>query len=298
MLVVAIDIGGTFTDLMAFDDQTGRFSDAKSLTTPSHLVQGIIDCIKKSGLQSSAIDELIHGSTTAINTLIERKGAKTGLIVTQGTRDVLTIGREIRYELYDLNLELPKPLVAEDKRLEAGERMDVEGNVVQALAPIEMDRLMAALGKLDIDAVGVCFLHAYVNDAHEKQVEAAIRARFPKLAVSISSNIAREIREFERASTVAANAYVGPQTSEYIAEFHRNLRAGGFEGSLLMMGSHGGVLSTERVRREPIALVESGPVGGCIGAGGTACDTGAGEYCSGGVCVPGGGCNAPSTRAR
>jgi N-methylhydantoinase A len=281
---IAVDIGGTFTDGLAVLTPGGRIWVAKTLTTPrdpGEAVTTVIADLLRQVTQANAtadvtanVTEVVHGTTLVTNTLIERKGAKTGLIVTQGTRDVLTIGREIRYELYDLNLELPKPLVAEDKRLEAGERMDVEGNVVQALAPIEMDRLMAALGKLDIDAVGVCFLHAYVNDAHEKQVEAAIRARFPKLAVSISSNIAREIREFERMSTVAANAYVQPLVADYLDKLDTCVHNLAPKAPLRIMISSGGFTSGAAAAQTPIQLLESGPAGGVLSAMNTARNAG------------------------
>ena len=155
MLVVAIDIGGTFTDLMAFDDQTGRFSDAKSLTTPSHLVQGIIDCIKKSGLQSSAIDELIHGSTTAINTLIERKGAKTGLLVTQGMRDVYIIGRGNRPESYNLFFHKHRPLVPRHLTVEAKERVLASGEVLEPLDAKSVEEACRLFNEKGVKAVAV-----------------------------------------------------------------------------------------------------------------------------------------------
>ena len=277
---IAVDIGGTFTDGLAVITPGGRIWVAKTLTTPrdpGEAVTTVIADLLRQVTQANAaaaVTEVVHGTTLVTNTLIERKGAKTGLIVTQGTRDVLTIGREIRYELYDLNLELPKPLVAEEQRLEAAERMDVEGNVVQALAHTEMARLMDALATLDIEAVGVCFLHAYVNDAHEKQVEAAIRARFPKLAVSISSNIAREIREFERMSTVAANAYVQPLVADYLDKLDTRVHDLAPKAPLRIMISSGGFTSGAAAAQTPIQLLESGPAGGVLSALNTARNAG------------------------
>lgn len=160
MLVVAVDIGGTFTDLMAFDDQTGRFSDSKALSTPSQLVVGIINCIKKSGLASSDIDELIHGSTTAINTLIERKGAKTGLIVTQGMRDVYIIGRGNRPESYNLFFHKHRPLVPRHLTCEVKERLLASGEVLEKLDRSSVERAANYLKEKGVEAVAVCFIHS------------------------------------------------------------------------------------------------------------------------------------------
>jgi N-methylhydantoinase A len=275
---IAVDIGGTFTDGLAVLTPGGRIWVAKTLTTPRDpgeaVTTVIVDLLRQVAVARSdlkaSVTEVVHGTTLVTNTLIERKGARTGLIVTQGTRDVLTIGREIRYELYDLNLEIPQPLVAVDKRLEAAERMDVEGNVVQPLAPAEIARLMDALAGLNVEAVGVCFLHAYVNDAHEKQVEAAIRQRFPGITVSISSGIAREIREFERMSTVAANAYVQPLVADYLNKLDARVHDLAPAAPLRIMVSSGGFTSGKAAAETPILLLESGPAGGVLSALNTA----------------------------
>ena len=287
---IAVDIGGTFTDGLVVLTPGGRIWVAKSLTTPHDPGEAVttvmVDLLRQvaeahgevssRGTERVAerVGEVVHGTTLVTNTLIERKGAKTGLIVTQGTRDVLTIGREIRYELYDLNLQIPQPLVAQDKRLEAAERMDVEGCVVQPLAQSEIERLMDALAGLNVEAVGVCFLHAYVNDAHEKQIEAAIHRRFPQLAVSISSNIAREIREFERMSTVAANAYVQPLMAEYLNRLDARVHALTPKAPLRIMVSSGGFTSGKAAAETPILLLESGPAGGVLSALNTARNAG------------------------
>ena len=202
---IAVDIGGTFTDGLAVISPGNRIWVGKTLTTPDDPGEAVttvmVDLLKQiaaaRGDGKRDVDDVVHGTTLVTNTLIERKGARTGLVVTQGTRDVLTIAREIRYDLYDLNLEIPQPLVAEDKRLEVDERLDVSGSVVKPLAQAELDGLLDQLGTLDIEAVAVCLLHAYVNDVHEKQIATAVKKRFPKLAISISSGIAREIRESE-----------------------------------------------------------------------------------------------------
>jgi len=273
---IAVDIGGTFTDGLAVLTPGGRIWVGKTLTTPRDPGEAVTtvmeDLLRQIALArlDAGVDEVVHGTTLVTNTLIERKGATTALIVTQGTRDVLTIGREIRYELYDLNLELPTPLVAEDKRIEVAERMDVEGRVVTALTSTEIERVVNALATMNVEAVGVCFLHAYVNDAHERQVEAAIRVRFPKLAVSISSGIAREIREFERMSTVAANAYVQPLVADYLARLDGRVHALAPRAPLRIMVSSGGFTSGKAAAQMPIQLLESGPAGGVLSALNTA----------------------------
>lgn len=168
MLVVAIDIGGTFTDLMGFDDKTGRFIEAKSLTTPQQLVQGIVNCIRECGIDATAIDELLHGSTTAINTLIERKGAKTGLIVTRGTRDAYIIGRGNRPESYNLFFHRHEPLVARHLTREVEERTRSSGEVYAPLEENSVEDACRALKAEGVEAVAVCFLHAYANPEHER----------------------------------------------------------------------------------------------------------------------------------
>ena len=279
---IAVDIGGTFTDGLAVLTPGGRIWVAKSLTTPHDpgvaVTTVITDLLRQiAGVRGTAqanVTEVVHGTTLVTNTLIERKGAKTGLIVTKGTRDVLTIGREIRYELYDLNLELPTPLVAEDKRLEVDERLDVYGEVVKPLTEAALERLLDDVAKLDVEAVAVCLLHAYVNDVHEKQIEAAIRSRCPKLAVSISSNIAREIREFERMSTAAANAYVQPLVAAYLARLDTRVHELAPKAPLRIMVSSGGFTSGKAAAETPILLLESGPAGGVLSALNTARNAG------------------------
>jgi N-methylhydantoinase A len=264
MLVVAIDIGGTFTDLMAFDDQTGRFADAKSLTTPSHLAQGILDCIKKSGLQSDTINELIHGSTTAINTLIERKGAKTGLLVTQGMRDVYIIGRGNRPESYNLFFHKHRPLVPRHLTVEAKERVLASGDVLDALDPASVEAACKLFNEKGVKAVAVCFLHSYTSPEHEKKAGEIIRKNMPGVYLSLSHEILREYREFERMSTTVVNAYIGPVVGGYVQGLEKDLRGIGFKGDLTIMQSNGGVMTPEVATQRPVAMMESGPVGGII----------------------------------
>src|SRR6187200_2225507 len=264
MIVVAIDIGGTFTDLIGFDEQAGKFVEAKSLTTPAQLGQGIINCIKKSGLAASAIDELIHGSTIAINTLIERKGAKTGLVVTRGTRDVYIIGRGNRPESYNLFFHRHQPLVSRRMTLEIEERLLASGDVDTPLKKSSMAAACKALKTEGVEAVAVCFLHAYANPEHERTAGEMIRKAMPGVYLSLSHDILREYREFERMSTTVVNAYIGPKVGGYVKSLKSSLGDIGFRGNLSIMRSNGGVMTPEVATERPVAMMESGPVGGII----------------------------------
>jgi N-methylhydantoinase A len=264
VIFVAIDIGGTFTDLIGFDEAAGRFVEAKSLTTPAQLVQGIIDCIRKSGIAPSAIDELVHGSTIAINTLIERKGAKTGLIVTKGTRDVYIIGRGNRPEAYNLLFHRHRPLLPRHLTCEVEERMLSTGEVHRQLDRTSVAEACRAMVAEGVEAVAVCFLHSYVNPAHERAAGEAIRAAMPAAYLSLSHDILREYREFERMSTTVVNAYIGPKVGGYVKSLKSNLGDIGFRGALSIMRSNGGVMTPEIATERPAAMMESGPVGGII----------------------------------
>jgi N-methylhydantoinase A len=266
VLVVAIDIGGTFTDLIGFDDADRRFVQAKSLTTPAQLGQGVIDCIRKSGLAAATVDELIHGSTIAINTLIERKGAKTGLVVTRGTRDVYIIGRGNRPEAYSLFFHRHRPLVPRHLTREVDERLLSSGEVhvpLDRAGIAEACRVLAAEG---VEAVAVCFLHSYVNPEHERIAGDMIRAAMPRAYVSLSHEILREYREFERMSTTVVNAYIGPKVGGYVKELEASLGDIGFRGALSIMPE----IATAR----PAAMMESGPVGGIIASAQVGCALG------------------------
>jgi N-methylhydantoinase A len=263
-LLVAIDIGGTFTDLMAFDEATGRFAQAKSLTTPAELAQGIVDCLKKSGVDPTEIGELIHGSTTAINTLIERKGAKTGLIVTRGTRDVYSIGRGNRPESYNLFFHRHRPLVPRHLTREIDERMLASGEVLEPLAHASLAEACRRLAEEKVEAVAVCFLHSYVNPEHERAAGELVRELLPGVYLSLSHRILREYREFERTSTTVVNAYIGPKVGGYVRGLKASLAEIGFRGELSIMQSNGGVMTPEVATERPVAMMESGPVGGII----------------------------------
>src|SRR5580698_2220131 len=264
MITVAIDIGGTFTDLVGFDDKAGKFVEAKSLTTPHELTQGILDCIRKSGLAAAAIEELIHGSTIAINTLIERKGAKTGLIVTRGTRDVYIIGRGNRPEAYNLFFHRHRPLVPRHLTREIDERVMSSGEVHHPLNKASVTEACRALAAEGVESVAVCLLHSYVDPTHERIAGAMVSEALPHSYLSLSHDILREYREFERLSTTVVNAYIGPKVGGYVKNLKSRLGEVGFAGELSIMRSNGGVMTPEVATERPVAMMESGPVGGII----------------------------------
>lgn len=264
--ILAVDIGGTFTDLVVCDVETGTVSYAKSPTTYDRFSDGIFDCFRKAGIGPSSASYIKHGTTLVINSLLQRTGARTALLTTRGFRDVLEIGRGNRTQPFNLRFRRDPPLVPRELRFEVSERMDPKGNPLEPLAVDQLDAIALELRTNGVEALAISFVNAYANPAHEERAAHRMRELLPDVFVSTGAELSREWYEFERSATVAANAYVGPQLGAYVDEFDRSLRTGGFKGSLFLMGSHGGVLSVDRVRREPIALVESGPVGGCIGA--------------------------------
>ena len=265
-LVIATDIGGTFTDMVAFDTDSKTTVHAKSHTDPGDLTGGIIRCLQKSGLVLSEATDFVHGSTVAINTAIERKGAVTALIVTRGMRDVYAIGRGNRPEAYNLFFERPEPFVPRSRIIEIDERLDAAGNIVTPLDPQSVrDALQTALGA-EAESIAVCLLHAYASPKHEEMTAALIGEVTPGSYLSLSHEILREYREYERMSTTVLNAYVGPRVSEYIAELDKALAAAGFGGRMSIMQSNGGVMAPATARRQPIRTMESGPVSGVIAA--------------------------------
>jgi N-methylhydantoinase A len=263
--MLAVDIGGTFTDLVAYDLATRRLTYTKSLTTYDDLGLGVFDCIRKSGIDMRDALFVKHGTTLVINALLQRNGARTALLKTKGFRDVLEIGRGNRTHPFNLRFRRDPPLISRDLRLEVKERVTASGDVRESIDPAELDAIADQLSGLKIEALAISFLNAYVNPTNERLAAAHLSRLLPQVYISCGTALSREWFEYERTATASANAYVGPQLTSYLQKFQTDLRAANFTGSLLLMGSHGGVLSVERVYREPIALVESGPVGGCIG---------------------------------
>jgi N-methylhydantoinase A len=263
---IAVDIGGTFTDLVAFDHATQKVLYAKSPTTYDNLVDGILDCFKKAGIKPAEASLVNHGTTLVINSLIQRKGATTALVTSQGFRDILEIARGNRPDPFDLHYQRDEPLIPRELRLEVAERMDSKGEVVTPLDTAALKKLADEIKRLAVESVGIFFMNSDINPAHEESAADTLKELLPDTYVTFSTDLTREWYEYERCSTAAANAYVGPQVSTYIRRLDSDLKKQGFPGTLFMMGSNGGLLSAERTCRQPIGLVESGPIGGCIGA--------------------------------
>jgi N-methylhydantoinase A len=263
---LAVDIGGTFTDLALEHD--GRRTTAKVLTTPTAPERGVMEgvraILRAVGLGPADISILIHGTTLATNAIIERKGARTALITTEGFRDVLALGNESRYDQYDLNIVLPEPLVPRHLRLTVPERLDNEGNVLLPLDENAVRALVPVLKREGVESVAVGFLHAFVNPDHERRVREILADALPDVPVSLSSEVSPEMREWERFSTTAANAYVQPLMARYLTRLERELRAIGLTAPVFLMLSGGGLTTIETACRFPIRLVESGPAGGAI----------------------------------
>jgi N-methylhydantoinase A len=264
-LRIAVDIGGTFTDLVAIDDE-GRTRTTKALTTPDNHVRGIRDCLDKLGVDLASVALFVHGSTIAINTVVERKGARTGLLTTEGFRDVYEIARGNRPDAYNVHFHKPEPLVPRDLRLEVRERINARGDVLTPLDEASLARAVAAFEAAGVQSVAVCLLHSYANPAHEQQVGRYLSERHPEWPVSLSHQIVREIREYERTSTAVLNAYIAPVVGRYLASLEELLAASGFRGLPLIMQSNGGVMSVATARAVPVAMMESGPVAGVMGA--------------------------------
>ena len=264
-LRVAADIGGTFTDVAAFDARQGRLLLGKTLTTPSHLVQGILQGLEKAGIALEEAQLFLHGSTVAINTMLERSGARTALITTRGFRDIYEIGRINRPDSFNLRHRKHQPLVERDLRFELTERLLADGSVHEPLNKAELEKLIDHLATLNLDAVAVLFLHSYRNPAHEKMVRARLKKRLPHLFVSISSDLSQEYREFERTSTVVANAYIGPRVDRYLGEIEDKLVQVNFGGQFFVVQSTGGLYALSEAREDCVRMMESGPASGVIG---------------------------------
>ena len=262
------DIGGTFTDFVLLNDQTGDIKINKCLTTPKDpsdaVEQGIRELEIKTPHFVEALDEVIHGTTLVINSIIERKGAKTGLITTKGFRDVLEIGRGIRYAPYDIFAEFPKPLVPRRFRFEVDERIRSDGSVLKPLDPEEARQVVLTLLRLGVESIAVCLMNSFENPIHELTLKEIIEREAPGISVSISYRVLPQIKEYERTSTTATNAYVKPLTGRYLSRLARRLESIGFTGKLFIMLSSGGVTSVETAAEFPVRIIESGPTAAVI----------------------------------
>lgn len=267
---IGVDIGGTFTDLVLVDDAGTAFRVGKVLTTPHDpaqaVEQGVRDLLAAAGVPAAAVSHIVHGTTLLTNALIERKGARTALITTQGFRDALEIAREHRYDMYDLFMERPAPLVPRRLRYEVPERILDDGTVVRPLDPEKAGRVVEMLLREGIEAVAVCFLHSYRNPAHERALGDLIRSRAPEAACSLSCEVVPEIREYERTSTTVANVYVQPLAGQYLARLRERLEGLAILGGLFIMQSSGGICTVETARRFPVRWMESGPAAGALAA--------------------------------
>jgi N-methylhydantoinase A len=262
---MAVDIGGTFTDIVL--DRGSERITRKVLTTPrpeEGVLGGARLVLCDAGLHFSDIDVFIHGTTLATNAIIERRGARTALIATDGFRDTLDIANESRYDQYDLSIEKPQPLVPRSLRFTVPERVDVHGKVRLALDEAAVAAQAARLTDNGIEAVAICFMHSYANPAHEQRTAEILHKAMPELSITLSCEVCPEIREYERTSTAVANAYVQPLMDGYLARMDEALRVEQFRGAIYLVTSGGGLTSIDTARKFPVRLVESGPAGGAI----------------------------------
>jgi N-methylhydantoinase A len=264
-LRLSADIGGTFTDVAGFDEATGELRLGKTLTTPSRLADGIQTGVEKAESSFAEANLLLHGTTVAINTILERKGARCALLTTQGFRDSYEIGRINRPQAYDLFFQKHEPLIERALRFEIRERMDAQGRILIKLNEEQVLQAAAAAVAAGVEAIAVLFLHSYKNPIHEQRVKELIEEAYPNLYVTASHELSQEYREFERTSTVAANAYVGPRVKAYLEDLRERISEKGFGGSFLIVQSNGGLFDVEDAKRSCIRMLESGPAAGVIG---------------------------------
>ncbi|MBI1728298.1 MAG: hydantoinase/oxoprolinase family protein [Candidatus Rokubacteria bacterium] len=265
---LGIDIGGTFTDIVVYDHDSGRQWSRKVLTThedPARAVaSGVAALLGEGRLAPAHFTRVVHATTLFTNALIERKGARTGLITTAGFRDTLEIGRERKYELYDLQIAKPEPLVPRNLRLEVAERSRADGGVERRLDTAQLESRARALVQAGVESIAVVFLHAYANPRHEAHAARLVAKRHPKIAVTTSHEVAPEIREYERASTTVANAYIKPLAQRYLELMAKRLDGLGIPAPLLLMLSGGGLTHVAEAQRTPVQMLESGPAAGAL----------------------------------
>jgi N-methylhydantoinase A len=273
MYRIGIDVGGTFTDLVAVDD-FGRATLAKVPSTPEDPSIGVLDGLKllseTLGVELAALlsetDRIVHGTTVATNALLERKGARVGLLTTEGHRDVIEMREGLKDDRYNLRLPPPEQLVPRKLRLGVRERLRAGGRVETPLDPVSLDRAVAVLQREGVEAVAVCYLHAYRDPGHERATRAVIERTLPGVYISLSSDVLPQIKEFERVSTTVINAYVGPALARYLARLERRLAEAGYRGPTLIIQSHGGVAPIDESGRLAAGAVLSGPAGGVAGS--------------------------------
>ena len=265
-LRIGVDIGGTFTDLVTVDSTTGALSMSKSFTTPADRTDGVLDVLVEGGVALGDVSQFVHGTTTATNAVVERKGCRVGLISTAGFRDTLEIMRINRERHYDLQWASPVPLVPRRLRFEATERVDYRGRVVTPLDTEALAATVAEMRAAAVESIAVCFLFSFMNPVHERQARDVIGQVWPEVPVSISSEILPEIREYERSSTVVIDAYVKPVMGAYFENLEQRLAAGGMECGVTVISSGGGIVPVAEAKATPVRTLQSGPAGGVIGA--------------------------------
>ena len=262
---IAADVGGTFTDIVSFDEATGESFFGKTLTTPAHLVEGILHGVRKAGTAVADTRLFLHGTTIGINTMLERTGATTALLTTRGFRDIYEIGRINRPDAYNLFFRKHIPLVPRSRRIEVAERMNAKGQALVPLDEAEIAAIATHLAGQGVSAIAILFLHSYANPDHELRARQVIERTCPGMFVTASHELSQEYREFERTSTVAANAYIGPRVRDYLKEVDERLATEKFGGTFFVVQSSGGLFDVAHAQRECIRMLESGPAAGVIG---------------------------------
>ena len=275
---LGVDVGGTFTDLVLHEVESNRLEFAKTPSTPADQSEGVttgaLQLVNRLGISPQAIAFFIHGTTVATNTLLERKGARTALIVTRGFRDVLQIGRQDRPDLYDWTIRRTEPIVPRRLRFEVTERVLHTGEVIEPVSDADVVGIVRRLEEEQVEAVAVCLLHSYAHPAHERQVGEAIRKALPGITLSISSEVAPEFKEYERMSTASINAFVAPVMERYLRSLQASIEAQGIDSDLHIMQSNGGTMSADAAVEKPVHTILSGPAAGVIGSVGLAAQAG------------------------
>ena len=270
---LAIDVGGTFTDVVWVDDDSASVWFAKVLSTPDDPSRGSLEgageILQRTGISSSVVLDVVHATTVATNAVLEGKGAKTGMITTAGFRDALEMGREARYDIYDLGIRMPPPLVPRRRRMEVNERIGFDGEILTPLDEAEVAEALSRLvGEAGIDSLAICLLHGYAHPGHEAKVAETAARLFPDLTVSVSHQVSAEAREFERTSTTVVDAYVKPLVRNYVGRLNQGMADLGMRREVSMMLSHGGIGPASDVAETfPVRMIESGPAAGAIAAG-------------------------------
>ena len=267
---LGVDVGGTFTDLVIHDVETGRLEFAKTPSTPGNqaaaVTAGAQELIDRLRISADSIGFFIHGTTVATNTLLERKGARTALVGTHGFRDILQIGRQDRPHLYDWRLRRPEPLVPRHLRFEVRERVLYTGEVLEPLHHEDVQRVIERLREAEVNAVAVCLLHSYANPVHEHAIGEALREALPEVSVSLSFEVVPEFKEYERMSTATINAYVAPVMGGYLRRLQRSIADVGIDSNVHIMQSNGGTMGADTAADKPVHTILSGPAAGVIGS--------------------------------